>query len=125
MLFAYRTAEHESTKKTPFFLVYGRSARLPNKLDIPSGPDTDSVDLALENRCKTFVQISLYREEAKDNINIAQRKQKPHYDTQVKRVDFKVADNVLMHNARKTTRKGGKLDACWTGPYIIKSVNNN
>ena len=41
----------------------------------------------------------------------------------MKRVDFKVADNVLMHNKRTTTRKCGKRYACWTGPYI-KSVNN-
>ena len=42
----------------------------------------------------------------------------------MKRVDFKVADNVLMHTTRKTTRKGGIRGTCWTGPYIIKSVNN-
>lgn len=35
MLFAYRTALHETTKKTPFFLVYGREARLPIELDFP------------------------------------------------------------------------------------------
>ena len=29
VLFAYRTSKHDSTKYTPFFLMYGREARLP------------------------------------------------------------------------------------------------
>ena len=35
----------------------------------------DSADLALENECKAFVSLLLYREEAKYNIKIAQIKQ--------------------------------------------------
>lgn len=33
VLFAYRTAIHHSTHYTPFFLLYGRQARMPSDLD--------------------------------------------------------------------------------------------
>ena len=29
---------------------------------------------------------------------------------------------MLVHNTRKTTRKGGKLASCWTGPFVVQSV---
>ena len=31
LLFAYRTKCHKSTKESPFFLLYGRDARLPGE----------------------------------------------------------------------------------------------
>ena len=33
--FATRTCQQRATKETPFYLVYGRQARLPVELDIP------------------------------------------------------------------------------------------
>ena len=50
------------------------------------------------------------------------KKQKKHYDKKAKKVNFKVGDRVLVHNTRKTTRKGGKLASCWTGPFVVQSV---
>lgn len=37
-LFAYRTVNHDITHYEPFYLVYGRMARLPIELDIESIP---------------------------------------------------------------------------------------
>ena len=41
VLFAYRTSLQESTQETPFFLVYGRDARLP-------------IDVALTEPTRTY-----------------------------------------------------------------------
>jgi hypothetical protein len=36
VLFAYRISENASTKHTPFYLMFGRKARIPVELDLPS-----------------------------------------------------------------------------------------
>ena len=36
LLFTYRTMVHSSTGETPFFLLYGRDAKLPSALDFHS-----------------------------------------------------------------------------------------
>ena len=38
ILFAYRTSKHDSTKYTPFYLMYNREARLPIDVEISSNP---------------------------------------------------------------------------------------
>lgn len=35
-------------------------------------------------------------------------------------VDFKEGDEVLLLNARKRSRKGGRIEADYTGPYVIQ-----
>ena len=36
LLFAYRSTPHSSTVETPFFLLYGKDAKLPTALDFYS-----------------------------------------------------------------------------------------
>lgn len=124
MLFAYRTAQHETTKKTPFSLVYGREARLPIELDFPiqSIPEIDNFEGVLKQRCDAFIKLSCEREEASKNIKQAQQKQKKHHD-KIKNKILQIGDNVLLHNSRKLSRKGGKLEKLWSGPYTVEAIN--
>ena len=51
LLFAYRVSVHESTKESPFYLLYGRDPRLPSEsiLNQPSSPYiVDSSDYRVE-----------------------------------------------------------------------------
>ncbi|XP_053385075.1 uncharacterized protein LOC128550298 [Mercenaria mercenaria] len=126
VLFAYRTSKHLSTKQTPFYLVFGRQARLPVELNVPqSEGDNDDYDMLLQQRCESFVELSCNREGASMNIKTSQSKQKKYYDAAVHSEDevFKVGDQVLVHNTRKVTRKGGKLDVKWKGPYHITKAS--
>ena len=52
VLFAYRTSKHASTKQIPFYLVFGRQARLPVELDIIPQSIDDSVDEDYETSLK-------------------------------------------------------------------------
>lgn len=77
VLFAYRTAKHDSTKMDPFSLVYGRQARLPVELDLPvtdsSSANIEDEDLALKRRAEAFLTVSEQRKIAKKRINDAQK----------------------------------------------------
>ena len=125
-LFAYRTARHESTKMDPFVLVYGRQARLPIELDLPitdsSSKHVEDEGLALQRRAEAFLTVTGVRKKAKKRIYDAQKKQKKHHDKDVYKERFKKGENVLLHNTRKVSRKGGKLEKKWLGPYMIANV---
>ena len=125
-LFAYRTSEQKSTKMDPFSLVYGRRARLPVELDLPSSPqeqtDEEEEEVSLKARVDAFIRLSESRKRANINIKRAQRQQKKYHDSNVKFTQFKVGDIVLLHNTRRTTRKGGKLESRWSGPFVVEKV---
>lgn len=118
MLFTYRTAQHETTNKTPFFLVYCREARLD--FPIQSNPEIDNFEGVLKQRCDALIKFSCEREEASNNIKQAQKKQKKHYYKKIKNKILQIGDEVLLHNSRKLSRKGGALEKLWSGPYTMK-----
>ena len=110
-------------RKVLFLLVYGRQARLPIDLDLPSELDAnESPEDVLKRRCDAFIDLNCTREEAAANIRKAQKKQKRNHDKRASKTDFEIGDLVLVHNTRKTTRKGGKLEKKWNGPYEIREV---
>lgn len=117
-------AQHETTKKIPFFLVYGREARLPIELDFPiqSNPEIDNFEGVLKQRCDAFIKLSCERKEASNNIKQAQKKQKKQYD-KIKNKILQIWDKVVLHNSRKVSRKGGKLENLWRGPYPVEATH--
>ena len=74
ILFAYRTSKHSTTKIEPFYLVYGRDARLPT--------DTNEADPSdLNNRIQQLIDhIPYVREEARLNVTASQNQQKKCHD---------------------------------------------
>ena len=77
-LFAYRTSVQASTRKRPFYLLYGRDPRLP-------------IDLSLLKAKEKYTNANDYhavmtsrfldaRKLAHDNIELAQKQQKMYYD---------------------------------------------
>lgn len=60
ILFSYRVSRQDSTKHSPFLLVYGRQPRLP--IEFNTKPDEDSSD-AKENQCtgaeESAMQVSI------------------------------------------------------------------
>src|SRR3954465_8022490 len=74
-LFAYRTTKHSTTKIEPFFLVYGRSARLP--IDEIQTEDEN----AEKDRLLTLIDhVPLVRNKAKQQVSQLQTKQKDRHD---------------------------------------------
>ena len=121
-LFAYRTSKNATTKMEPFFLVYGRSAKLPIDHYLPinqqNQPET------LNHRVTQLIDDLPHRRmEVQDIIRNSQSKQKIRFDENVRKtVSFNIGDKVLYFNAAKAKQWSGKLDPKWKGPYYIHKV---
>eukprot|EP00731_Ephydatia_muelleri_P028804 Em0020g448a len=66
-------------------------------------------------RTETFMKVA-------SNIENAQAKQKLYYDRKHAKAEFKLGSPVLLRNMRKLSRKGGKMDDEWTGPFTIAEL---
>jgi transposase InsO family protein len=117
-LFAYRTSKHSTTRISPFFLVYGREAKLP----------LDSLNLEREHNLLSRIgnlidDLPENREIAKQHIEIAQYKQKEMYDRHInKEQHFQIGQKVLYFKAAQDQQRTGKLLPKWKGPYFIHEI---
>ena len=126
-VFAYNTSRHESSKFTPFNLMFGHCATLPIDLDISrttpeedasryhSSIDPDMSDVEEERTRRLEV--------AKRNIASAQEKQKQDFDRRhAKPHLFQEGQLVLKKDFLRKRRYAGKLDSRYVGPYKINKV---
>ena len=70
VLFSYRTTPHSSTNETPFFLLYGRDAKLPSALDFYS-PRPRTPIIYSEYGKTLFQELKQIRDKAKKSIQNA------------------------------------------------------
>jgi hypothetical protein len=117
-LFAYRTTKHATTKIEPFFLVYGRDARLPvDPLEV------ESLQIENERLLTILDDLPPIRKQVKFRISQAQTKQKDHHDKGIRsHQDFQVGDQVLYFNVTLDHSHSGKFNPKWKGPFIIHQV---
>ena len=117
VMFAIRTAEHTTTKFSPFFLTYGKEACIP--WDIVYGspceplPQEEWADARRKEMEEVFRLV-------KQHTSKAQHHQKQYYDKNIKgKLDsFKVGEYVMLCDP--TCRvKEGKLNSPWSGPHEI------
>ena len=81
VLFAYRTSRQASTKYTPFFLMYGREARLPIDITLTDSKREDNTqELTLDEKVGKMIEFQKkIHDQARDNVLKAQEKQKQQY----------------------------------------------
>ena len=131
VLFAYQTSKNDSTKFTPFELMFGRAPVLPIEMGIRSKPsNTNSLsdkdgDAPSDFNEKVRVMMNIrdhVKAQTMQNIDKAQERQKKSYDAKHQPLRFKEGDTVLLRNLRNEARKGGKPERAWSGPYAISKV---
>jgi hypothetical protein len=121
VLFAYRTSTHSTTRVTPFYLVYGREAKLP----------TDSTKMEEELHLTDHVdaqmnQLPKIRSYVLSHVTDEQQKQKDRHDRRLKIVtSFHIGDKVLYYKALLDKQWSGKLNPKWKGPYYIHNIIGN
>ena len=104
----HRTKPHESTGESPFFLLYGRDARLPCQ-DVFSVKRTPyQVDL---DDYKTDLTVGLADtwRTAQDHLKSSQKSQKRKYDRHAKERNVRVGDRVMVLMPAEQTGKNLKL----------------
>ena len=120
VLFAYRSSRQDSTKCTPFLLMYGREARLPIDLTRVQ-PDDEPQELDFELKLQRMLELQKkLHEQAYANIQKAQARQKKQYEAKHNtNTRITVGDKVLVKSMKNESRKGGKLEPQFTGPYKV------
>lgn len=114
VLFAYRTSKNDSTKFTPFQLMFGRAPVLPIEMEIKSKPSNDGeqgeeVAPDFEEKVRLMMEIrEQVKEQAMANIDKAQERQKKNYDAKHQPLRFKEGDTVLLKNTEERCEKRWK-----------------
>ena len=111
-LFAYRVSSHETTLKSPFEVLYGRSARLPSDLD--------------KNHNLFIKKIDKIWAETKDRITQQGEMKKEKHERDANPNKYSIGDLIRLN--QPTTKQGlsPKLRRdIWGGPYVINDIFNN
>ncbi|MES9884873.1 MAG: hypothetical protein ABW185_28855 [Sedimenticola sp.] len=120
-LMHYRSAVNASTGFTPYRLMFGREMRLP--IDAMMGdPPGMTPKLLPQYVADQRDQILTTEQMARDNLQMAQRHQKDHYDIRSKVQHFKVNDLVLLYSSAVPQGVHKKFFKRWTGPWKVVNV---
>jgi len=117
-LFAYRTAKHESTQESPFFLLYGREPILPIDFTLGTSPTTtngpDSKEQLLDN-------INEAQQVAQTYLERQRQRQIEYYNDRRREVSYEPGQKVWLYTPNLKKGLSKKLLHPWHGPYTIDS----
>ena len=116
--FNYNGVRHETTKHTPFFLLFGREARYP----IDSVLNHPVVGNPLPELFKERLENARYL--AREFIRETQRKNKSFYDEKRSDREFKKGDKVLVYTPLRKVGKSEKLLFKYFGPFVVREVKS-
>jgi len=116
---AYNTTVHNTTKQTPFFLMFGRDpspvlADLP-KLDVNTPEDYKEV----------LRQLRILRQDTVNQLRMARERNKEAYDRTVRPIEIEVDDVVLLECAQQPRDTFTKLNPKYVGPYRVVDKHTN
>ena len=123
VMMAYRSCVHESTKYTPFYMIFGRDVKLP--VDVIFGRTPDQPQERVEYARHLRDSLEAAHHLARTHLQAAQRRQKDFYDRRVAGSPFSVGDRVLLSSTAVKRGLSPKLHPKWRGPYIVLAKIND
>ena len=120
---AYNTSVQSTTGYTPFYLMFGRQAKLP--VDLMYGTDRPlemSPDGYAAELRKTLTEAY---DRVRESMGTQLGRQKEFYDQKVHGQPFKDNDRVWLHSPAVPRRKSRKLHHPWSGPWqVVKRLSD-
>ena len=118
---AYNTSIQSTTGYTPFFLMFGREARLPLAIVHKPPPSPHG---AIPQQYGNYVQslqetFNTAFEAVRSNMSTRQGRQKEFYNCKVHGDPFKPGDLVWLFNEALVKGESRKLRRPWRGPYRV------
>jgi len=122
-VFAYRTAVHETTKETPFFLLYGRDPLLPSDLFMNKWMEGHK---GIEQYTAEIAQrFKAARKRVREETLKQKERMKERYDKKVKGEVPKIGTLVWLDKPERTKGEPKKLAKVWKSPYRVADVTEN
>lgn len=120
-VFCYNTSIHTSTNFTPYELIFGHKASIPNSA-IATPEFRYSYD---DYHQQLKLRLNTSHEIARNNLITTKEKTKQRYDNRTNNHHFKVGDLVYIKNCGTTKGLAKKLEKAYKGPYEIQDVYQN
>ena len=119
VMMAYRSSVHESTRFSPYRLMFGEECTLPMDIGLPKQQSDlpDSITSPYAIWVRDALEVAY--EQVRQHSGQAVQRQKRLYDRRAVKRLFAVGDWVMCYY---TPAKKCKLDSAWIGPYLIVSL---
>ena len=122
VLFAYRTAVHDSTGFTPFFVMFGRSPTLP--VDVILGRTQQDHCTQLPHYVRKLQQsVKAAFSEVRQRLVSAHQHQKKsaeaHSKSRSEETQFQIGDIVWLYTPAVKSGLSRKLSSFWRDPYTV------
>ena len=120
---AYNTSVQASTGYTPFFLMFGRQARIP--VDVMYGAPNSSTQTVHEYAATLRKQMDKAFALARKHSLTNHLRQKEIYDKKAHGNPYKKGDFVWLHSPASCRGASKKLCHPWSGPYkVVKKLSD-
>ena len=119
VMMAYRSSVHESTRFSPYRLMFGEECTLPMDIGLPKQQSDlpDSITSPYAIWVRDALEVAY--EQVRQHSGQAVLRQKCLYDRRAVKRLFAVGDWVMRYY---TLAKKCKLDSAWIGSYLIVSL---
>ena len=114
---AYNSSVQSSTGYTPFYLMFGREARLP--IDIVFGTKSPDPVPVGEYASEMKQALTEAYDGVRKNQEASHRQQSEIYNRRVHGNPYSVGELVWLHNAAIPAGQSKKLHHPWTGPFKV------
>eukprot|EP00731_Ephydatia_muelleri_P005409 Em0002g1585a len=120
---AYNTSVQPSTGYTPFYLMFGRLARLPVDIMYGSCPTEPVLPHQYVKTLKDTLESAYTK--ARKHMQATAMRSEELYNRRVHGQEYEVGDLVWLNNLVVPKGKSRKLHCPWTGPFkIIKKLSS-